>query len=247
MEISDPAANEHAWYYRVVLSSFPNYSPPPLTAQQSIEAIPDKPTIRKTCIDPAIVALPRNHAMELENRLDIALLTQSFRQRQYGYTDAEEWLPGHTPPEIRQRYADEQKKAGEILEAVQETSSEDGSVDSPDSSNPPKLNIPVTPPSSSEGQPSGQVLFSKAGENTQSKSTINRVKDGGWALSKSRRKRCSAEVDLEAELTCMLRRDVLILRRSSRLRNRAIGKSVFMGSFHQSIKRSRYTTSGSGK
>jgi len=103
MEAPDYAAYEYGWYYGTVLTNLPYCPPPPLTAQQSVQAILDKPTIRKTCIDPAIVPLPMNHAAELGNKLEIALLTQSFRQRQHGYANAEEWPPGHTPPEIRQR------------------------------------------------------------------------------------------------------------------------------------------------
>ncbi|KAK3060168.1 hypothetical protein LTS18_009156, partial [Coniosporium uncinatum] len=210
----------------------------------SIDAIPDKPTIRKTCLDPAIVPLPVNHATELENKLDIALLTQSFRRRKYGNTNAEEWLPGHTPPEIRQRYGDGQKKAWQIIE--RETSSQDGSVDRSDSQNLPKLHVPVTPPSSSEEQPSGQRWFNEAGANLQSESTTTRGKEATTVI-KPRRKRCYAEIDSEAEPEHVLRGIVVTVRRSSRLRGQATGMCASMGSFYQPSKRSRYMTSGAGK
>jgi len=244
MKTFDPAANEHGWYSWVVSSDIPWYSLP-LTGQQSIDAIPDKPTIRKTCPDPAIVPLPIDHATELEDQLDIALLTQSFCRQKYGNTNAEEWLSGHTPPEIRQRYADGQKEAWQTIE--RETSTQDGSGDSSDSSNLLKLHNPVTPLSSSEGGPSRQSWLHKAGANPQGESTTTRDKEASSAVIKPRMKRCYAESDSEAEPECMFRGIVVTVRRSSRLRDRASGTGTSMGSIYRSIERRRCVTSDTGK
>jgi hypothetical protein len=49
----------------------------------------------------------------LEKQLAVLHYVQKARRHKYG-DDADEWPAGHTPPEIRQRYIDEQLQAEEI-------------------------------------------------------------------------------------------------------------------------------------
>ncbi|KAI9737401.1 MAG: hypothetical protein M1834_009555 [Cirrosporium novae-zelandiae] len=118
---------------------------------------------------------------KLQKKLDLLLFVQDIRCYKYGEQDAEEWPIGHTPPELQQRYDDRQARAMDLLEAPTPLTPEDSSNDNlialakpshlmPDNS--PQLTaydihdlvlkqrsqVPYTPPSSSEGQPSQRHL-----------------------------------------------------------------------------------------